>query len=188
MILFLKPYAFKSWIRFLTNTCLILLVASNKPRVTCFGFQSNPKNFMTKTNTSCAPLDIHKSKLVVAQLQSFNISKTYVSLIFSTNSNKTVFENHFQEWNCIWGHNYNTKHFNNTLSTNCKGKWLFTIKSPRFSTNIFCSTSSFLKGIFEAKNSNMEKLEIRGLFFANWLSTFFFPLIINFFLKPFTNY
>jgi len=181
MILFFKPYAFKNWIRFLANICPIVSVASNKPRVTCFGFQSNLKNFMTKTNTSCAPLDIHKSKLVVAKLQSSNKGKTYVSLVFSTNSNKTVFENNFWEWNCTWRHNCNTKHFNHTLSTNCKGKWFFTIKSPRFFTNIFCSTSSFLKGSFEAKNSNMEELEIRGLFFANWLSTFSFPwLLISF--------
>jgi hypothetical protein len=52
---------------------------------------------MTKTNTSCAPLDIHKSKLAVAQLQSFSESKTYVSLVFSTNSGKIMFENNFQE-------------------------------------------------------------------------------------------
>jgi hypothetical protein len=43
----------------------------------------------------------------------------------------------------------------------------FTIKNARFSTNMFCSTSSFLKGSFEAKNSNIEKLEIKDIFFAN---------------------
>ncbi len=68
MILFLKPYAFKSLIRFLTNSCLLVLITLNKLKVTCFGFQLDPKNIMTKTSTSCAPLNIHKSKLAVAQL------------------------------------------------------------------------------------------------------------------------
>jgi hypothetical protein len=54
---------------------------------------------MTKTNTSCAPLDIHKSKLAVTQLQSFSKGKTYVSLVFSTNSGKTMFENNFEKEN-----------------------------------------------------------------------------------------
>jgi hypothetical protein len=75
MILFLKPYASKSSIRFLTKACHVVLATSNKKNVTCFGFQSNPKKFMTKTNTSCAPLDIHKSKLAIAQLQSFSKGK-----------------------------------------------------------------------------------------------------------------
>jgi hypothetical protein len=30
-------------------------------------------------------------------------------------------------------------------------------------------------GSFEAKNSNMEELEIRNLFFEYFLSTFYFP-------------
>jgi len=50
---------------------------------------------MTKINTSCASLDIHKSKLTIAQLQSFSKGKTYVYLIFSTNLSKIVFENNF---------------------------------------------------------------------------------------------
>ncbi len=95
MILFLKSHASKSSIRFLTNTCPIVLTTLNKPRITYFGFPLNPKKFMTKTNTSCAPLDIHKSKLTIAQLQSFNENKTYVSLVFSTNSSKIVFEINF---------------------------------------------------------------------------------------------
>ncbi len=75
MILFLKPYALKSSIRFLVNAYFVVSVASNEPKMTCFGFQSNPKNIMTKTNTSCAPLDIHKSNLTIAQLQSFSKGK-----------------------------------------------------------------------------------------------------------------
>jgi hypothetical protein len=36
---------------------------------------------------------------------------------------------------------------------------------------MFCPTSSFLKGSFEAKKSNMEELEIKDLFFVDYLST-----------------
>jgi len=54
---------------------------------------------MTKTNTSCAPLDIDKSKLAVVQLQSFSKCKTYVVLVFSTNLSKIVFENNFRKGN-----------------------------------------------------------------------------------------
>jgi hypothetical protein len=104
MILLLKPYAFKKSIRFIANVCHVNSVTSNKPRVTCFGFQSNHKNIMATTNTSCAPLDIHKSKLVVTQQQSFNNNKTYVSLVFSTNSNKIMFENNFRNGNCTQRH------------------------------------------------------------------------------------
>ncbi len=82
MILFLKPYAFQSSIRFLINAYFVVSTTSNKPRITCFGFQSDPKNIMTKIYTSCAPLDIHKSKLAITQLQSFSTCKTYVYLVF----------------------------------------------------------------------------------------------------------
>ncbi len=51
MILFLKPYAFKISIRFLTNTCPIISTTLKKPRITCFGFQSDPKKIMTKKKT-----------------------------------------------------------------------------------------------------------------------------------------
>jgi hypothetical protein len=68
---------------------------------------------MIKTNTSCALLDIHKSKLAVAQLQSFSKRKKYVSLVSSTILSKIMFENHFQKGNCTQGHNCNTKCFYN---------------------------------------------------------------------------
>ncbi len=61
-------------------------------------------------------------------------------------------------------------------------------KVQDFSQTFFCSTSSFLKGSFEPKNSGMEELKICTLFFASCLSTFFFPLIINLFLKLFLSY
>jgi hypothetical protein len=38
MILFLKPYAFKISIRFLTNTCPIISTTLKKPRITCYSY------------------------------------------------------------------------------------------------------------------------------------------------------
>jgi hypothetical protein len=65
----------------------------------------------------------------------------------------------------------------NVLTTHspqiAKASNFFAIKSARFSTNIFCSTSSFLKGSFEAKIFNMEEMEIRDLFFVDFFQHFF---------------
>jgi len=72
------------------------------------------------------------------------------------------------------GLNCNIECFNHTHSMNCKSKWFLTIKSARFSINIFSSTSSFLKGSFEAKNPNMEELKIFALFCASCVSKFSF--------------
>jgi hypothetical protein len=61
----------------------------------------------------------------------------------------------------------NIKCFNQTFSTNYKGKWFLIIKNARISINNFCSTSSFLKGSFETKNLDMEELEIKYFFCRN---------------------
>ncbi len=67
IILFLKPYASKRLMNFLANVYPIVLAASNESRVFFFKFQLNPKKIMTKANTSCAHVDIHKSKLAITQ-------------------------------------------------------------------------------------------------------------------------
>jgi hypothetical protein len=41
IILFFKLYASKRSVNFFANACLVVIKASNKPRITCFGFQSN---------------------------------------------------------------------------------------------------------------------------------------------------
>ncbi len=124
---------------------------NNFKQTKSIGFQLDPKKIMTKTNTSCAHMDISKWKLAIAQLQSFNKCKTYVSLVFSTILSKTMFENNFQERNCTQGHNCKTKHFNHTLSSNYKGKWFFAIKSARLSINIFLFHIIFFDEIFWSK-------------------------------------
>ncbi len=50
------------------------------------------------------------------------------------------------------------------------------LKVQDFPQTFFCSTSSFLKGSFEAENSNMEELEIRDLLFVDFFLIHFFHL------------
>jgi hypothetical protein len=35
-----------------------IFAISKKPNVTCFGYQSTPKNLMTRANMLCIPLDM----------------------------------------------------------------------------------------------------------------------------------
>jgi hypothetical protein len=73
-----------NFVRLLTKAWPIFSIFSNRPIITYLGCQWNPKNLMTRTNISCAPLDIHKLKLIVTYIQSINFGKTYISFVFST--------------------------------------------------------------------------------------------------------
>jgi len=42
IISFFKPYSSKRSVNFFANACFVVSKSSNKPRITCFGFQSNP--------------------------------------------------------------------------------------------------------------------------------------------------
>lgn len=64
-IFFLYPYSSHNVIKFLTKTCLVMSLVSNKPIVICFGCQWSFKKFIIKTKMSCSPFDIHKPKLMI---------------------------------------------------------------------------------------------------------------------------
>jgi len=130
-------------LKLLVNYSPIVFVTSNKPIDTYLGWQLDPKKFITKTNISCTPFDIHKSKFVVIEIQFVNFGKTYTCSVFSTKLGNIYFLICFLEGNTTLEH----KHLNHTLSTNCNGKLFFTIKKPKS----FCYTSSFLKGCFTTK-------------------------------------
>jgi hypothetical protein len=68
---------------FFVNACFVVK-ASNKPIVTCFGLQLNPKKIVTKAKTLWTPLNIQRSKLIMIKWHFSRRSKTYVYLIFST--------------------------------------------------------------------------------------------------------
>jgi hypothetical protein len=63
----------------------IVSFVSNNPIVTYVYYQSNPKKLMTRAKILCAMLDIHKSKLLVANIQFANFGQTYINFDFSTN-------------------------------------------------------------------------------------------------------
>jgi hypothetical protein len=85
MISFLSPtYRLRNFVNLSTNACPIIYVAANKPIITCLGYQSNPKKYITRKNISCEPFYIHKSKLVMVKIKFINFGKTYTYFVFST--------------------------------------------------------------------------------------------------------
>jgi hypothetical protein len=67
--------------RFLINAYLEVSNVSNKPIVMCFGTQFIPSQWCSvltiKAMTSCGPLDIQRSKLIMAKTKYAKIDKTY---------------------------------------------------------------------------------------------------------------
>ncbi len=90
-LFFDKPYCFKSFLRIFTSVCHEVSIVSNNLIVTCLGIQSNLKNWTINAKKSCALLDIHKSKLVVADMHSIKTGKIYCCLVFSTKSIESFF-------------------------------------------------------------------------------------------------
>jgi hypothetical protein len=90
----------------------IVYFASNNPIVTYLCYQSNPKKLMIRTKILCAPLDIHKSKLLVTNIQFANFCKTYINFDFSTNLGNISWKNCFLEKKTTWGDKCKTKHLN----------------------------------------------------------------------------
>jgi hypothetical protein len=74
-------------------------------------------------------------------------------------------EIYFLEGKPFLGHKCILNHFNQLLSTNCKGKLFLTIKIIKSSVNYFCYTSSFLKGSFLSKKTRYGiRINILSLF------------------------
>jgi hypothetical protein len=61
--------------------------------------------------------------------------------------------------------------FNQSFSTNYKGRWFLTIKRIKYSRNDFCYTSFLLKGYFVAKKLDVELEESFGLFLESCISS-----------------
>ncbi len=96
----------------LAKTSPTVFFASNNPIVIYLCYQSNPKKLMTRGKIFCALLDIHKSKLLVTNIQSTNFCKTYINFDFSTNVGKISWENCFLEKKTTQGHKCKTKRLN----------------------------------------------------------------------------
>jgi hypothetical protein len=100
---------------------------------------------MAKVNISWAPFDIRTSKMILVESHFAKVNKTYNLLILSTKFDHFSCENCFLERKLIFGHKCSTICLNHTFSTNCKGKFFFTIKRLRSSKKSFCYKSSILK-------------------------------------------
>jgi hypothetical protein len=66
-----------------------------RPYCDMFKLPIHTQKLIIKAKTSCAPLHIHKSKLIIREQQIFNFGKTYSCFVFSTKSSKTYCENNF---------------------------------------------------------------------------------------------
>ncbi len=92
-------------------------------------------------------------------------------------------EKKIRERNWTWGHNCNTKCFNHTFFTNCKGKWFFNIKKCKiFHKHFLLHIILFGRDLLKQNIQIWENGNIQ--FFLCKLSfNIFSPLIINFFPK-----
>jgi hypothetical protein len=169
----LKSYWSNNSINFLAITYLVVSFTSNSPIVICQSYLSSFKKLITNAKTSCAPFDIHKSKLVVAKSHFVEVDKTYNYLVFSTKLGNNSWENYFLEGKRNLGHKCMLHFFNQILCTNYKGSWFLIIQCSRSSKSYFCYKSSFLKGFFVTKKLNMELLQLFDLFFASCVSSSF---------------
>jgi hypothetical protein len=70
----------------------VVCIVLNNPIVVCLGCQ-----FAFRKLISWAPLNIHKSKLAMADKHFANGGKTYNSFVFSTKLGKTYWENNFMD-------------------------------------------------------------------------------------------
>ncbi len=133
---------------------------------------------MTKVNTSCAPFDIHKSKLVVVSIKSINFNQTYICFIFSTKLGNISWNNYFLERKTIQRHKCKTKLLIQTFSTNYNGNWFFTIKRLRYYNLFIFYTSFFKKVSLTTKNIDIALLHTLGFLFASclWRVPFIGPL------------
>jgi hypothetical protein len=63
----------------MARVCLLIFVASTRPRVMCFGCQLAPP----QCKISCPPFDIHKLKLAIIEWHSTKLVKINNYLVFS---------------------------------------------------------------------------------------------------------
>lgn len=83
----------------------LVAMASNKPIVTCLDSHLLKIKLAITTTISCVPVDIHKSKVHVADMQLANASCTYVIKAFSTKASKTSSTKTFFDGKTTLGHN-----------------------------------------------------------------------------------
>ncbi len=111
--------------------------------------------------------------------------KHIIMQFFSNNLGNNSLKKILLEGKTILRHKFILNLFNQLISTNCKGRWFFTIKRIKSFKNCFCYTSFFLKGYFATKQLDMELEETFDVFLEGCLSSSFEGQLISFsiFLK-----
>jgi len=106
-------------------------------------------------------------RYVSCQLEKIQLFSFFIKP--SNNSRKFCFlEGKINLWHkCI------LNHFNKILSTNCKGRWFFTIRTPKAFKNFFYCRSFLKTRFYVVENLDMELLNIFVLCFASFLSSSF---------------
>lgn len=135
-------------IKFATKACQVVYVISINTTVECFYCQSTPRKLITNAKMSWIALDIQRSKLVIANYILLTLVIDTITWFFPPCQINFLMNFFFFERFNIWGHKHIMRWFSHTLSTNCKGKWFFTIKTPRFSTKVFFFHLIFKKKVF----------------------------------------
>ncbi len=110
--IYIYIYRLKSYVILLTKAWPIVSFASNNPIVIYLCYQSNPKKIMTRAKIFCVLLSIHKSKLLVTNIQFSNFGKTYINFDFSTNVGNISWKICFLERKTTQAHKCKTKHLN----------------------------------------------------------------------------
>jgi uncharacterized membrane protein len=98
-----------------------------------------------------------------ARITFFEEKQNICSFSFSHYVKQNIVWILFYEGNWKWGQKCKMKHFNHTLSKNCKGKRFFTSRNARFFN--FCVFSiTLLERVFEDKKLEMNEVDIYPFF------------------------
>jgi len=153
-----------------------------------FGLPIRTQKVYNKSKYIIPSFDIHKSKLVVVEIQANNFGKTYTCFVFPTKLGNIFWENCFLKRNTTLEHKCIIKHLNHTLSTNYNGMLFSTIKKPRSCKKSFCCISSFLKKKITTKKCGNYVWWDIWPFLCMLFFNIFYYFIFNFFLMVFCNY
>jgi hypothetical protein len=121
IILFFKPYPSKDQSSFFSNAYHIFSKTSNKPNVTWFSFQSNPKKLWPKQTHHERPYRF-KDQTSTDKMALFKQRKNMCAWFFPLGKAKQHMWKNLHDKNWTYWHKCNIKHFSHTSSTNCKGK------------------------------------------------------------------
>jgi hypothetical protein len=85
----------------------LVSIVSNDPYCNCLGYQFVKIKLTRSAKMSWAPIDVQKSKVIIANKHFLKANKTYKYFFFFANSNKTSFVKIFLARETTHEHNHN---------------------------------------------------------------------------------